>query len=301
MLILRTDQIQYCNSLDIYIKYDEDKFRLFKSAGHHVDSMPDVQGKSLYISDEDRTTIILQMQADFNLQLIKATENCDAIEVKKILSSMLNNAMSVPEPEVLQSLAEPFGKFVDVAVESPEILCQILKLSKDKYSTVEHSVNVAALTLNHCVNNLYSDHRTYHDYALCGLFHDIGKAVTSEKILNSPNQLTDEQFKEIKKHPTNGAEILKQAGFNKIIQLGALEHHLKMDGSGYPKDVTPTGEIGRLIGIIDAYEALTSINRTYRKPLSPMEALELIKSEVHQGKFDELIFREFVKSLGAIR
>jgi HD-GYP domain-containing protein (c-di-GMP phosphodiesterase class II) len=70
-----------------------------------------------------------------------------------------------------------------------------------------------------------------------------------------------------------------------------------MDGSGYPSASKPTGEIGKLIGIADTYEALTNSNRVYRLPMNPIQTLELIKGEVEDGKYDEEIFHNFVKSL----
>jgi putative nucleotidyltransferase with HDIG domain len=213
------------------------------------------------------------------------------------MSGMMENALSLPEPEVLCSIKEPFTMFVDTVINYPDIIKNILKLASDKYSTVEHSFNVAALALNYCVESTHLKHDCFSDYAMAGLFHDIGKSAISPDILDSPEKLSEEEYQEIQKHPIVGVELLKTAGFNKLIQEGALEHHLKMDGSGYPSGMKPSGEIGKLIGIVDTYEALTNSNRIYRLPMEPINTLELIKHEVEAGKYDKLIFERFVNSL----
>jgi putative nucleotidyltransferase with HDIG domain len=213
------------------------------------------------------------------------------------MSGMMENALSLPEPEVLNGIKKPFTQFVDMVIDFPDIVKNILKLASDKYSTVEHSFNVAALALNYCIESPHLEQNCFGDYAMAGLFHDIGKSAISPAILDSPKKLSQEEFMEIQKHPKIGVELLETAGFGETVRQGALEHHLKMDGSGYPSDSKPTGEIGKLIGIADTYEALTNSNRIYRLPMNPIQTLELIKGEVEDGKYDKEIFHRFVKSL----
>jgi putative nucleotidyltransferase with HDIG domain len=295
MYLLRNDQIKFCIDVDLYIK-TKDEFVLYK-AGFYSKDPTEYTDKKFYISGNDRNRIINKMQDDFSSELSSAVENKNPKEIKRLMSGMIENALTLPEPEVLNGIKQPFTQFVDKVIDYPDIIKNILKLASDKYSTVEHSFNVAALALNYCMETPHLEHDCFGDYAMAGLFHDIGKSAISSEILDSPNKLSETEYQEIQKHPTVGLDLLVTAGFSETIQQGALEHHLRMDGSGYPSPSKPTGEIGKLIGIADTYEALTNSNRVYRHPMNPIQTLELIKGEVEDGKYDEEIFHHFVKSL----
>lgn len=296
MYLLRLDQIQYCKDIEIFIK-PKSEFTLYKRAGVDPGTPAEFSIHQIYISEQDRDKVITRMQDDFSHELTTAVKECKPNEIKRLMSSMMENALALPNPSVLQSIKKPFVLFVDVVIEHPEVVKRILKLATDKYSTVEHSFNVAALALNYCLESPSLEHHCFSDYAMAGLFHDIGKSAISPDILNSPRKLSKQEYQEIKRHPEYGLNILKRAGFSQIVQQGALEHHLKLDGSGYPIGLKPRGEIGKLIGIVDTYEALTNSNRIYRLPMEPFGTLELIKAEVDAGKYDKQIFHDFVHSL----
>ena len=133
---------------------------------------------------------------------------------------------------------------------------------------------------------------------LGALLHDVGKTQIPSSILRAPRILSDDEFKIMKSHPRIGHEIIR--GKNRIggeVALGALEHHEKLDGSGYPKGIRNISYAGQLLGIIDCYEALTNEDRPYRRAQKPLETLNLIKSDVESGKFNRDIFEKFCYSL----
>ncbi len=102
----------------------------------------------------------------------------------------------------------------------------------------------------------------------------------------------------MKTHPTIGHEIIRLK--NKIggeVALGALEHHEKLDGSGYPKGTRNISYVGQLLGIIDCYEALTNEDRPYRRARQPLETLKFLKDDVEGSKFNREIFEKFCYSL----
>lgn len=113
------------------------------------------------------------------------------------------------------------------------------------------------------------------------LLHDIGKIGVPDAILNKPSRLSNEEFTIIKQHPVIGNEILKDIHMIKQVAEGALYHHERYDGTGYPFGLS--GEeiplCARIVGIADAYDAMTS-NRVYRKRLSD----ETVISEFERGK-----------------
>ncbi|MBQ7944363.1 MAG: HD-GYP domain-containing protein [Lachnospiraceae bacterium] len=121
------------------------------------------------------------------------------------------------------------------------------------------------------------------------LMHDCGKIGIPENVLMKPGKLTDEEYAAIKKHTTLGGEILKNFNSIEEIQEGALYHHERYDGKGYPMGLR--GEeipiIARIICVADAFDAMNSV-RCYRGKLSKDDIL--YELEANKGKqFDPKI------------
>lgn len=128
-----------------------------------------------------------------------------------------------------------------------------------------------------------------------GTLHDVGKIGIDEAILNKEGGLTDEEFAEIKRHPLYGADILKPIAFLRGERQIVLQHHEKMDGSGYPHGVK-SDEISigaRVIAVCDVFESVTS-NRPYRKPMKPKRVVKLLEEEAGD-KLDAEIVEVFLE------
>ena len=132
---------------------------------------------------------------------------------------------------------------------------------------------------------------------LGGLFHDIGKIGVPDSILLKTEKLTDDEYSEIKNHPSIGAHILSNASmFQDIIPI-VKHHHERYDGKGYPGKLQ--GEnipyLARIAAIADTFDAMTS-KRAYRDPLP----LEVVKAEFEKNsgtQFDPEIARVFLDIL----
>ena len=83
----------------------------------------------------------------------------------------------------------------------------------------------------------------------------------------------------------------------KEIALTALQHHEKLDGSGYPYGTTSIKETAQIVGFIDCYEALTNDDRPYRNAMAPLKTLKLMKQDVESDKFSRKLFEKFAYSL----
>ena len=135
--------------------------------------------------------------------------------------------------------------------------------AKDKY-TNGHSIRVAEysrMIASRLNMNLHDQENIYY----IGLLHDIGKIGIPDEIINKTSRLTDEEYAVIKTHPVIGSEILEKMSELPEIALGARWHHERFDGKGYPDGLK--GEdipiIARIIGVADAYDAMSS-TRSYR-------------------------------------
>ncbi len=133
--------------------------------------------------------------------------------------------------------------------------------------------------------------------------HDIGKIGIPDRILLKPGSLTGEEWEQMKRHTTIGADLLK-GGASRLIQLGesiALTHHERWDGRGYPAGLREN-QIpleGRLVAVCDVYDALTS-QRPYKQAWSDEEALAYIQREAGRS-FDPDVVKAFQHGIMDIR
>lgn len=129
-----------------------------------------------------------------------------------------------------------------------------------------------------------------------GLLHDIGKIAIDEKILNKAGRLDADEYEEIRRHTEIGYRILSSVKEMAELADYVLAHHEHWDGRGYPRGLIgqEIPHMARIIGVVDAYDAMTS-DRSYRNAMSDEEAIvELMK---HSGtQFDPDIVRVFTES-----
>ena len=151
--------------------------------------------------------------------------------------------------------------------------------AKDSY-TNGHSTRVAKYAVMIAERMGYSGEKLEHlQYA--ALLHDIGKIGVPREIINKPTKLTDEEYEVIKTHPVIGSNILKEISELPDIAIGARWHHERFDGKGYPDQLkgVEIPELARIIGVADAYDAMTS-KRSYRDVLSQ----DIVRAEIEKGK-----------------
>ncbi len=125
------------------------------------------------------------------------------------------------------------------------------------------------------------------ELAIGALIHDVGKLSVPNSILQKPAALTDEEFEVIKCHPEWGAELVAElGGFSPLVSRLVLDHHERLDGSGYPRGLR-ADELEletRVLAVCDVFDALVS-QRVYRDAWSEADALALLHREAGT-KFD---------------
>jgi HD-GYP domain-containing protein (c-di-GMP phosphodiesterase class II) len=173
--------------------------------------------------------------------------------------------------------------------------------SHDEY-TYSHCVNVGILAMA-IGQRLSYDRVKLTELGLSAIFHDIGKSDIPLEILNKPSEFTEDEWKVMRRHPILGVKhLVKLKGLDDMtikIIIGGFEHHLNYDLSGYPKLNTKRNLtiFGRIISLVDCYDALTSSRVYNRIPFPPDKALKFMLSK--SGKaFDPLLIKVFVNCLG---
>jgi putative nucleotidyltransferase with HDIG domain len=167
----------------------------------------------------------------------------------------------------------------------------------DNY-TFTHMVNVSILTMGQA-RGLGIDGSLLREFGLSALMHDIGKVRTPLEVLNKPDKLTDAEFVIMKRHTVHGAEILRQTpDIPTLAPVVAFEHHLRLDGSGYPAGVSrPSLNVATMLcSIADVYDAMRS-QRAYQKAFPSDRILEVMKRSDGQ-QFDQNLVRRFTQLVG---
>jgi HD-GYP domain-containing protein (c-di-GMP phosphodiesterase class II) len=168
--------------------------------------------------------------------------------------------------------------------------------------TYTHSVNVSILAI--CLGHYIGlDKNALETLGICGLFHDLGKVDIPLKILNKQGKLSEREYNLIQKHSLNSvrhiAKLKAPRELRSKIMLAPFEHHLKYDLSGYPRSwrTKPVSLFGRILTIVDVFDAITSA-RIYRsKAISPAQALNMMNDGAGRD-FDPILLKAFINLQG---
>ena len=191
-------------------------------------------------------------------------------------------------------LSDTYEKLEKAYLDSIETLRYTVE-AKDPY-TRGHSDRVAeySVLIGEKLGLSEEDLRTLR---IGGLFHDIGKIGIPDSILLKESKLTDDEYSQIKNHPTIGAHILQNATIFQDILPIVKHHHERYDGNGYPSRLK--GEeipyFARIAAVADTFDAMTS-KRTYRNAIPLEEVKEEIK-RCEGTQFDPNIAETFLEIL----
>jgi putative nucleotidyltransferase with HDIG domain len=234
----------------------------------------------------------------------KEQSAADVATIRRLYLDATNLAGSVwemaktegtPDPRAARALVDGLAQAVS-ANRTALIALTALK-NYDNY-TFTHMVNVSILTMSQA-RALGIDGVQLRELGLAALMHDIGKVRTPTEILNKPEKLTDAEFAIMRMHVVDGAEILRRTPeMPAIAPVIAFEHHLRLDGTGYPFGVKRTGlNIGTMLcSIADVYDAMRS-QRAYQQAFPSDRILDVMKR--NDGvQFDQHLVRRFTQLLG---
>ncbi len=203
---------------------------------------------------------------DYGLQ-----EECQAITWVHDEVSRSGRLPLLEAEVIVQSLS------VAMHAERASVLPLLQLKEFDQYTTT-HSMNVAVLAMA-LGETLELGSAQVRAVGVAGLLHDLGKVRVSKEVLLKPGKLTETERAEIQRHPAEGARILL-AGDQPLDMAAvvAYEHHLMVDGSGYPCRHAPrdTHYGSRLVHVCDVYDALRT-RRPYRDAWESEAALQYIE------------------------
>ena len=177
------------------------------------------------------------------------------------------------------------------------IVMPLLQLKEFDQYTTAHSLNVSVLSMA-LAESLGYGAKQVRAVGVAGLLHDIGKVSIPIEVLTKPGKLTDEERRLMNQHPVEGARIILQSGDEmELAAVVAYEHHIMLNGGGYPKlhYKRPCGVVSRLVHVCDVYDALCT-RRPYREAWTSEKAVSYLESLAGQ-EFDPDIIATFVRTL----
>lgn len=183
---------------------------------------------------------------------------------------------------------------LDLANANEETLLGLVSaLDLREHNTRLHSQRVREYT-ELIASRFGVDEKARREIGFGALLHDVGKIAVPDQILLKPGKLSDEEWREMHKHPEAGYRIVKRIGFLKDAAEIVRAHHEHYDGKGYPRglkgDEIPLG--ARLFMVADVFDALTS-QRPYRSPMTYEEAVSEILNQ-KDSQFDPAVIETFM-------
>jgi putative nucleotidyltransferase with HDIG domain len=222
--------------------------------------------------------------------------------IQTLYSHAVDSLRSLFRKATVNSVITPddVAQFCDPLLESFEnqtdIVALLLTLTvKDDY-TYLHSAQVGMIAyfIAKWLGKSESDARVA---GKAGYLHDIGKSKIPSAMLQKPANLTPAEFEEIKNHTLYGYEILKRSYGNSVYSVVALQHHERLDGTGYPHGLKEDEihPISRIVAVADVYSAMIT-ERVYQKERNLLTVLQ----ELHRLSFSELdpvVTHAFIKHM----
>lgn len=197
----------------------------------------------------------------------------------------------------LNSLEKLAEELYNSVISNKNLMAGLVDIKTMDAYTYQHCVNVALIsTVIGSGFNLSK--KQLINLCTGALLHDLGKIFVGKEIIQKPGKLTDAEFNIIKKHPRDGYDyIYNNNNISTSCKNIILQHHEKVDGTGYPLGLNgdKIDFFAKIVSIADVYDALIS-DRPYKRAMSPNEAFEFILANVNT-MFDFEVAKVFSKVL----
>ena len=201
----------------------------------------------------------------------------------------------MPDPHQARALVDSLAQAV---AQNRTALMALTALKDYDNYTFTHMVNVSILVMAQA-RSLGIDGALLREFGMAALMHDIGKVRTPLEVLNKPDKLTDVEFAIMRMHVVDGAEILRRTPeIPALAPVVAFEHHLRLDGTGYPMGVKRASlNLGTMLcSISDVYDAMRS-QRAYQGAY-PTDRILAVLQKSDGLHFDQHLVRRFSQLMG---
>ncbi len=198
--------------------------------------------------------------------------------------------VQVPE-ETAKNTMQVVQNYVKLMFENPKSLTLILRLVSHGDYLYYHAIATATFSMFIAKATGQFNKRMLEIVGLGGFLHDIGCTQLSSEVVNSEDDLSEEQWAEMRKHPSIGLKMLEEApNIPDEVRYIVYQHHEQPSGNGYPNKLRGPKIYypAKIVSIADAFSALIS-KRPFRPAYKVEEAVDIMKNEV--GKFDSQLIK----------
>ncbi len=252
-----------------------------------IDSLIQMGIMTVYIQsnedDEPDKPLVVSAEAKRKIAQLRTEDPAKvslSASVRKRVAEGIQFIYNSPDSkEATQATTSIATELLNAINSNDAIALDISALKTSDEYTFKHSVDVATIAMIVAKQQGFSDPEI-HEIGVCGLLHDIGKTKVPLEILNKPGRLDDQEFTIMKQHSVYGYHMVKDRNeFSTAVCLGVLQHHEKINGSGYPMGVDDSkiSPYARVLAVADIYDALVT-ERPYKAAYSQRDAVEMIMS-----------------------
>jgi diguanylate cyclase (GGDEF)-like protein/PAS domain S-box-containing protein len=259
------------DTAEILKKSIKDEYILSRTGGDEFTIlMPNTSGTEA----AELITRVLELSQEYNLQ-----EREDVISINLSLGAATKEKQDQPIAEVIRN-AE-YNMYQRKLLEKKSSHSSIISSMQATMIEKSHETEAHARRLSNMTRKIglvmgLPQHEL-DQLELLAMLHDIGKVAVPENILNKPGKLSQEEWKEMKKHPEVGYRIASSSPDLVSIAEYILCHHERWDGKGYPQGIEGKNIplLSRILSVVDAYDAMTE-DRAYRKAMGKFQAINEI-------------------------
>ena len=269
-----------------------------------IDSLLKLGIMSVYVQDgeyePEETAPPVSPAARRNIEKLRTEDRAKVTlsdSVRKRVAEGIQFVYSNAESKELADATDSIANDLLATIESNNaIAIDISALKTSDEYTFKHSVDVATIAMI-VAKKQGLPRAQIREIGVAGLLHDVGKIKIPSKILNKPGPLDDREFAIMKQHPVYGFELIRNRNdFGPAVSLGVLQHHEKINGSGYPMQMTAEKicPYAKILSVADIYDALVT-ERPYKAAFSQRDAVEMIMSMT--AELDMNAMRSFLESM----
>jgi len=242
------------------------------------------------------TSIYVEDELSKDIEITDAVSDVTRLKCKDALQNAINRFRAQGSFDMC-SISEATSMLIDEILLRPDVLVCLNDIATTDDSTLVHSINTTVFSLL-IGQQLKLSPVELKSLAEGTILHDIGKTLIDPLILYKNGILSDDEFEIVKKHTIAGYELLRTNPLlTELSRIISLQHHERLDGSGYPygltaKEIHP---FAKIVAIADMYDALTA-ERCYRKSLSNYQAYQILAQE-STIKLDAHLLGQFLKHI----
>jgi HD-GYP domain-containing protein (c-di-GMP phosphodiesterase class II) len=279
---------EYCEYVFVAETYHPEKLPVRR---FHLDK-PRVSREQLF---GKRDFVVYEDQSDWHEEYPRARSAVDQLSdgIDEIFAAVESGSGLA-----MMKIKAAVQPMIDSITRNPDACIWLARMKQADNYTYQHAIGTSiwAVALGRQLGLPQQDMRSL---AIGGLLMDVGKLKLDGELLAASRQLTPDEFSRVQQHVAHGMESFEgQALINQDVLNMVAHHHERLDGSGYPQglkdDAIPV--FGRIAGIVDTYDAITS-HRSYARAMTPAAAVKHLY-ELRGIAFQAELVEEFIQAIG---